>query len=134
LAATLRVGMDESPGHVCPGCGKVSAVQVPVCECGHSYYPREAVASKPVAFKPFTLEEKRALRANAGMFLGILSIIGSVAFFYGAIAAFLAIVLSISGLKAEPNKRAVIGLVCGLIGFVLSIVATRFVFSEGWLR
>ena len=127
--------MPDVSSFTCPNCGRVTPELVPVCECGYSYYPRAPQGPKTFAFKPLTLEEKRAARATGGMFLGILAVLASVVVPYGLMAAFLAILLSASGMKSEENrKRAVIGLVCGIIGVVLTIAFILLIFTTGWYK
>jgi hypothetical protein len=114
------------PDGFCPNCGTRFVDARPVCGCGHSYYPREQIKPVLPGFKPMTDDEKRAARGTAGLFLGILSIVGFFSGPYGMIAAGMGMLLSLSGMKAMDRRRAVAGLICSTVGLVASGVGTYF--------
>ena len=70
--------------------------------------------------------------ATASLVLGVLSLIPIFYFVMSPIFALLAIIFGIIGKKkgtGDDKKRAVAGLICGIIGLVISIVATILIFS-----
>ena len=123
--------MPDVPSTTCPKCGKVSADAGPVCECGHSYYPRASVEFKSY-YTPLTEAQRLSGRGTTGLILGVLSVVGFITGPYGIASACFGILISITGLKAVPNRKAVIGLWCSVVGFVLSVGAT--IFLAGGMR
>ena len=82
---------------------------------------------------PATEEQRRASYATGGMALGIFSLFAAV---YGPLGLILIIIgfwLSVKGLQSEYRTRALVGLVCSSIGFLISVVGWA-IFGLGFLK
>lgn len=83
---------------------------------------REPRASRGRRDRHYEDDDKLAQKAQSGMVIGIIAMVAWLLPILGLPAAISGIVVSIQGLKAYPNTKAVVGLILCIIGLVLTII------------
>lgn len=111
--------MAEATEIRCPQCGALMSGPAGVCTCGHSFYPRPD-PNPPRWKRPKpTPEQRRESNAVGGLIVGILSFVWPIGTFYGVMFPFIAIALSIHGLKSKNRRKAVAGIACACSAIVI---------------